>query len=234
MIIKYKLLFLKEAAYFLLLKNYFLKRFNEFLIESTKSPEHMATLKEYEKLQLDYRDYRSIIAAFISAANFMESLRFEDAALFFCVACEYNERITGSLEFRMKGMDHEHLLANRRECLRHWSTSCIRKIMRRNIAPDLTSEEVVGLIENVINKFLPCFFRLANSTAEDKAMIDTIRQDWLAILDSNVPELPEIFHSLMTKLFEDQVSNHYHSLNVNKTNLSNRYRDTYRTLEKFK
>lgn len=34
-----------------------------------------SVLKSYEKWQADYRDFRSIIAAFINAANFMESLR---------------------------------------------------------------------------------------------------------------------------------------------------------------
>lgn len=34
-----------------------------------------------------------------------------------------------------------------------------------------------------------------------------------------------MFQDFMTKLFEDPVGNHYHSLNVNKTNLLTRYRD---------
>jgi hypothetical protein len=42
-----------------------------------------------------------------------------------------------------------------------------------------------------MSKFLPCFFRLSspNSSPEDKAMIDEIRQDWLSALDSSLPGL---------------------------------------------
>ena len=42
------------------------------------------------------------------------------------------------------------------------------------------------LIETMIQKFLPCFNRLSNSTNEDKQMIEEIRQDWLTILDNNL------------------------------------------------
>lgn len=38
----------------------------------------------------------------------------------------------------------------------------------------------------------------------------------------------------MTKLFEDSYANHYHSLNVNKTNLSARYKDVVHTIKKIK
>ena len=34
-------------------------------------------IKMYEKWQSDYRDFRSIIAAFINGVNFMESQRFD-------------------------------------------------------------------------------------------------------------------------------------------------------------
>ena len=45
----------------------------------------------------------------------------------------------------------------------------------------------------MMNKFLNCFFRLAASTNEDKAMIEEIRQDWLNVLDSNLPGKPLVF-----------------------------------------
>jgi hypothetical protein len=246
-----------------ILQNLAQVKFNEFLIDSIKtataaaalsspssttSAEAVSPLKSYEKAHADYRDYRSIIAAFISAASFMESQRYEEALPFFCVACEYNERITGNLSARMKGMDHEFLLVNRRKCLKLWSQTAIKKIMRRSSkshslasgshmlssGSGISTEEMVSLIDGMIGKFLPCFFRLASSTSTDRTMIDEVRQDWLGILDSSVPELPEVFHTFMTKLFEDPVSNHYHSLNVNKTNLSNRYRDTYRILDRIR
>ena len=36
----------------------------------------------------------------------------------------------------------------------------------------------------------------------------------------------------MTKLFEDSYANHYHSLNVNKTNLPARYKDVVQSIQK--
>lgn len=204
--------------------------------------------KIYEKWQNDYRDFRSIIAAFINASNFMESEKYEEAATFFCVACEYNERITSNLNNKMKGMDHDFLLLNRRKCLKLWNQSVIRKFSRSTVnypmntmnthvqqAQPLNQQEMTGLIELMISKFLPCFFRLGNpnSSVEDKAMIDEIRQDWLGVLDSNLPEL-QVFHDFMAKLFEDQFVNHFHSLNVNKTMLIVRYKEAVQLLKKIR
>jgi hypothetical protein len=55
----------------------------------------------------------------------------------------------------------------------------------------LSQMEMTALIELMMSKFLPCFFRLSspNSSPEDKAMIDEIRQDWLSALDSSLPGL---------------------------------------------
>ena len=126
--------------------------------------------------------------------------RYEEAATFFCVACEYNERITGNLTCLTKGMDHEFLLSNRRKCLKLWNQSVIGKFtqttMPRSVSDNLgqqnrvlNQQEMTALMELMISKFLPCFFRLLNqnSTVEDRAMIDEIRQDWLGVLDSNLP-----------------------------------------------
>ena len=110
---------------------------------------------------------------------------------------------------KMKGMDHEFLLGNRRKCLKAWNQTTIRKFTQKNATPKdntahslntnaiyspttaplqpLNQQELTSLIETMINKFLNCFFRLAGSTAEDKAMIEEIRQDWLTVLDSNLP-----------------------------------------------
>lgn len=175
----------------------------------TEVQQQASLYRTYEKWQNDYRDFRSIVAAFINAANFMEYQKYEEAATFYCVACEYNERITGNFTQRMKGMDHEFLLLNRRKCLKAWSQSVIRKFARSSatashvsemgvsssaVASDsqhqpLSQQDMTTLIELMMSKFLPCFFRLgnANSTVEDKAMIDEIRQDWLSVLDSNLP-----------------------------------------------
>jgi len=213
--------------------------------------------KQYEKWQADYRDYRSIIAAFISAVTYMENQKYEDAATFFCVACEYNERITVNLTLKMKGMDHEFLLLNRRRCLKLWNQSVLKRFTHSNVltnlpplamntSPTSTSDssnsntnnnnnnnqqDLTVLIETMISKFLPCFYRLSNSSSDDKAMLDEIRQDWLATLDANLPELTA-YHDFMAKLFEDPFVNHFHSLNVNKTNLLNRYKDIVQTLKK--
>lgn len=177
---------------------------------STGEGRQQASLyRTYEKWQNDYRDFRSIVAAFINAANFMEHQKYEEAATFYCVACEYNERITVNFAHRMKGMDHEFLLLNRRKCLKAWSQSVIRKFARSSTASHhvsemgvsssafasdsqhqpLSQQDMTTLIELMMSKFLPCFFRLgnANSTVEDKAMIDEIRQDWLSVLDFNLP-----------------------------------------------
>ncbi|CAF0707342.1 unnamed protein product [Brachionus calyciflorus] len=220
-------------------------KFNEYVLKSstkatstTTSAPTISIMKHYENFLNDYRDYRSIIAAFINAVNFMDSNRFEDATPFFCVACEYNERIISSLHLKMKGMHHEYLLANRRKCLKLWNLSTIRKFTFKNLRSietnsfdqsgaqlqQLNQQELNSLIETMINKFLPCFFRLLNSTNEDKAMVEEIRQDWLNILDSNLPGI-QLFHDYMGKLFEEPTTNHYHSLNVNKTNLMSRYQE---------
>jgi hypothetical protein len=42
------------------------------------------------------------------------------------------------------------------------------------------------LIDLMIGKYLPCFYRLALSTKEDRAFIEEIRQDWLNILDGSL------------------------------------------------
>lgn len=226
-------------------------------------------IKIYEKYLNDYRDYRSIIAAFINATSFLESQRFEEAAPFYCVACEYNERITSYLKDKMKGMDHEFLLANRRKCLKMWNQSAIKKFTFRTTrttdldtlnlnlsqtstqVQQLTQQELVNLIETMINKFLPCFFRLATSTSEDKAMLAELRQNWLDSLESNLTGFKingriwgrkkiknifskgvEIFQEFMEKIWEEPTVNHFHSLNVNKTNLSNRYKEMVQTVKK--
>ena len=107
----------------------------------------------------------------------------------------------------MKGMDHEFLLANRRRCLKLWNQSVLKRFTTPSLSnpslqtpgvgsPNdpaaisthpLTQQDLTVLIETMNSKFLPCFFLLANSTADDKAMLDEIRQDWLSILDSNLP-----------------------------------------------
>lgn len=156
--------------------------------------------------------YRSIIAAFINAGNLMESSRLEEATPFYCVACEYNERITSYLKDKWKGMDHEFLVANRRKCLKLWNQVSIRKFVQNQLQQSsnpaaaaavasspvhhpsggnalLSQQELNGLFETMINKFLPCFFRLATSTNEDKHLIEEIRQEWLQVLDSNLPGL---------------------------------------------
>lgn len=137
----------------------------------------------------------------------MESNRLEEAATFYCVACEYNERITSYLKDKWKGMDHEFLLANRRKCLRFWNQASIRKFAQNQLhggmaagsssssvgsaqlaaAVPLTQHELNALLETMIQKFLPCFFRLANSTNEDKSLIEEVRQEWLNVLDSTLP-----------------------------------------------
>lgn len=181
-------------------------KYNEYILRPFKSPGQASPgtipiMKHYENFLNDYRDYRSIIAAFINAVNFMDSQRFEDAAQFFCVACEYNERIISTLDLRMKGMHHGFLLENRRKCLKIWNEFTIRKFTFKNSRTSdvsnfeqtgarlqqLNQQDLNSLIEIMINKFLPCFFRLYNSTEEDRAMIDEIRQDWLNVLDSNLP-----------------------------------------------
>ena len=108
-----------------------------------------------------------------------------DSKKFFCVACEYNERITAQLTNRLRGMDHELLLASRRKCLKMWNQSTICKFTSREPTP--TQQELAALIDTMITRFLPCFFRLATSTSDDRATLDEIRQSWLSILDSNLP-----------------------------------------------
>lgn len=55
-------------------------KFNEYLLASLTNVSGASTgnqnpdlFKHYEKWQADYRDFRSIIAAFISAVNYMET-----------------------------------------------------------------------------------------------------------------------------------------------------------------
>lgn len=95
-------------------------------------------------------------------------------------------------------MDHEFLLATRRRCLKLWNQTVLKRFTTQTITTatetqTLSQQDLTVLIETMISKFLPCFFRLATSTPEDKAMLDEIRKDWLATLDSN---LPGCFHIL--------------------------------------
>lgn len=229
-----------------LLQTYAQIKYNELFLTSLSNVSSSSTgnqtpdlFKHYEKWQADYRDFRSIIAAFVSAVNYMESQKYEDAATFFCVACEYNERITANLSLRMKGMDHDFLLATRRRCLKQWNQYVLKRFTNSSLVPTatndpiqpVTQQDLTVLIETMITKFLPCFFRLATSTPEDKTMLDEIRQDWLNTLDSNLPELP-VFRDFMAKLFDDPFANHFHSLNVNKTNLLTRYKEITQMIRK--
>ncbi len=61
-------------------------KFNDYVLTSASNNADGSDLyKVYEKWQNDYRDYRSIIAAFINAANFMESQRFYLLLFFFII-----------------------------------------------------------------------------------------------------------------------------------------------------
>ena len=58
-------------------------KYNEYLLASMTNVSGSSTgnqnpdvFKHYEKWQADYRDFRSIIAAFISAVNYMDNQRF--------------------------------------------------------------------------------------------------------------------------------------------------------------
>lgn len=223
-------------------------KYNEYVKALINSTGEISSeiMKTYEKWQSDYRDYRSIVAAFINASNLLETQKFDEAAPFFCVACEYNERITNNLQLLMKGIDHDFLLVTRRKCLKIWNQSVLGKFSHLNKllsqkqaplahldTPSSVHQELTGLIEMMTSKFLPCFFRLSSSTAEDKAMVEEIRGDWLTMLDSNFQEM-QTFHDFMNKLFEDPITNHYHSLNVNKTNLATRYKETVQILNRLK
>jgi hypothetical protein len=86
--------------------------------EIVNDPSKQDFIKQYEKLQGDYRDFRSIVAAFITACSQIEIEKYQEAAEFFCVSCEFNERVTGNLRNKMRGMDHELLLKCRRKCLK--------------------------------------------------------------------------------------------------------------------
>ena len=44
----------------------------------------------------------------------------------------------------------------------------------------------------------------------------------------------QVFHDFMAKLFEDQIVNHFHSLNVNKTMLTSRYKEAVQMLKKIR
>jgi len=105
-------------------------KFNEYILAAldSKPSMDMDMYRSYERWQNDYRDYRSIIAAFVNAGNFMDSQKYEEATTFFCVAVEYNERITSNLTCGMKGMDHELLLSNRRKCLKLWNECVLRRV----------------------------------------------------------------------------------------------------------
>jgi hypothetical protein len=180
-------------------------KFNESI--SNLKDQQTVLCKKYEKYLNDYRDFRSIIAAFISASGFMQTHRYEEALPFLCVGCEFNERVTSYLNNKMRGMHHELLVLTRRQCIKQWSQSTIKKIIRlssnnynnrlnatssatagsissSSSIKSLNEQEINSLIENMTTKFLPCFFRLTNSTQEDKSLVDEIRQDWLNVLDS--------------------------------------------------
>lgn len=149
-------------------------------MELVNDPSKLDSFKIYEKLQNDYKDYRSIVAAFLNAFSLMESDKYDEAAPFYCVSCEFNERITLQLKQRMRGMDHDILVQMRRKCLKLWNQS----IMKRVVNTD--TNEIIRQIDLMTNKFIPCLNRLATSTSEDKLFVEEIRQDWLGVLDSNL------------------------------------------------
>ncbi|CAF3325058.1 unnamed protein product [Rotaria socialis] len=178
-------------------------------------------VQEYQKLLVDYKDFRSVIAAFLAGCQLMNEDKFEDAITYFCVACEYNLRLSKQCTLPMRAMDSCLLFKARRLCFERWNDVVINRF---KTDPDYR-------LDTMTHQFLPCLMQLKLSSEEDQAYISEIQRVWCLLLDKLEPtERSLSLEEFLQRLLEQPIGQHYHSVSINKHQLVERYDEAVRDL----
>ncbi|CAF3634590.1 unnamed protein product [Rotaria sordida] len=178
-------------------------------------------VQEYQKLLTDYKDFRSVIAAFLAGCQLMNEDKFEDAITYFCVACEYNLRLSKQCTLPMRAMDSCLLFKARRLCFERWNDVVINRFK--------TDPEY--RLDTMTHQFLPCLMQLKLSSEEDQAYITEIQRIWCLLLDKLEPtERSLSLEEFLQRLLEQPIGQHYHSVSINKHQLVERYEEAVRDL----
>jgi hypothetical protein len=178
-------------------------------------------VQEYQKLLTDYKDFRSVIAAFLAGCQLMNEDKFEEAITYFCVACEYNLRLSKQCTLPMRAMDSCLLFKARRLCFERWNDVVINRF---KTDPDYR-------LDTMTHQFLPCLMQLKLSSEEDQAYITEIQRIWCLLLDKLEPtERSLSLEEFLQRLLEQPIGQHYHSVSINKHQLVERYDEAVRDL----
>ncbi|CAF1020451.1 unnamed protein product [Adineta ricciae] len=178
-------------------------------------------VQEYQKLLTDYKDFRSVIAAFLAGCQLMNEDKFEEAITYFCVACEYNLRLSKQCTLPMRAMDSCLLFRARRLCFERWNDVVINRFK--------TDPEY--RLDTMTHQFLPCLMQLKLSSEEDQAYITEIQRIWCLLLDKIEPtERTLSLEEFLQRLLEQPIGQHYHSVSINKHQLVERYDEAVRDL----
>ncbi|CAF4360841.1 unnamed protein product, partial [Adineta steineri] len=130
-------------------------------------------IQEYQKILSDYKDYRSVIAAFLAGYQLMNEDKFDEAITYFCVACEYNLRLSKQCTLPMKAMDSSLLFKARRLCFERWNDVVLHRF---KTDPNYR-------LDTMTHQFLPCLMQLKLSSDDDQAYIKEIQRVWCLLLD---------------------------------------------------
>ncbi|CAF3719635.1 unnamed protein product [Rotaria sordida] len=178
-------------------------------------------VQEYQKILSDYKDFRSVIAAYLVGYQLMNDNKFDDAITYFCVACEYNLRLSKQCMLPMRAMDSYLLFKTRRLCFEKWNDVVLNRF---KTIPDYR-------LDIMIHQFLPCLMQLKLSSEDDQAYITEIQRIWCLLLDKLEPnEHSIVLEEFLQRLLEQPVGQHYHSVSINKHQLIERYEETVRDL----
>lgn len=178
-------------------------------------------VQEYQKILTDYKDFRSVIAAFLAGCHLMNEDKFDEAITYFCVACEYNLRLSKQCTLPMRAMDSCLLFKARRLCFERWNDVVINRF---KTDPDYR-------LDTMTHQFLPCLMQLKLSSEDDQAYISEIQRIWFLLLDKLEPtERSLSLEEFLQRLLEQPIGQHYHSVSINKHQLVERYDDVIRDL----
>ncbi|CAF3297407.1 unnamed protein product [Rotaria socialis] len=174
-------------------------------------------VQEYQKILGDYKDFRSVIAAFLVGYQLMNENKFDEAITYFCVACEYNLRLSKQNLLPMRAMDNHVLFKTRRLCFEKWNDLVLNRF---KTIPDYR-------LDIMIHQFLPCLMQLKLSSDDDRVYISEIQRIWCLLLDKlEHNEHSILLEEFLQRLLEQPVGQHYHSVSINKHQLLERYEET--------
>ena len=117
--------------------------------------------------------------------------RFEEAITYFCVACEYNLRLSKQCTLPMRAMDSCLLFKARRLCFevgrgvheRHTLLSFVYPQRWNDVVLNRFKTDPDYRLDTMTHQFLPCLMQLKLSSEEDQAYINEIQRIWCLLLD---------------------------------------------------